>query len=44
MSGLAKEGRLDRLTKVKLPKCESCLAGKTTAKPFAKASRATIPL
>jgi len=41
---LAKEDFLDRLTKVKLPKCESCLAGKATAKPFGKASRASNPL
>jgi len=27
-----------------LPKCESCLAGKATAKPFGKASRASSPL
>jgi len=44
MNRLAKEGLLDRLTKVKLPQCESCLAGKTTAKPFGKASTATTPL
>jgi len=44
MSRLAKEGLLDRLTKVKLPKCESCLAGKATAKPFGKASRESSPL
>jgi len=39
VSRLAKEGILDRLTKVKLSECESCLAGKATAKPFDKASR-----
>jgi len=44
MRRLAKEGVLDQLTKVKLPKCESCLAGKATAKPFSKASRALSPL
>jgi len=44
MNRLAKEGLLDRLTKVKLPTCESCLAGKATAKPFSKASRATTLL
>jgi len=43
MNRLAKEGLLDRLTKVKLPRCKSCLAGKATAKPFGKASRATTP-
>jgi len=44
MNRLAKEGLLDRLTKVKLPRCESCLAGKAIAKPFGKASRAITPL
>ena len=44
MSRLVKEGLLKRLTKVKLPRCESCLAGKATAKPFGKASRALNPL
>jgi len=44
MSMLAKECPLDQLTKVKLPRCESCLAGKVTAKPFVKASRASCPL
>jgi len=44
MSQLAKEGLLDQLTEVKLPRCESCLAGKATAKPFDKASRASSPL
>ena len=44
MSRLAKEGLLDQLAKVKLPRCESCLAGKATAKPFGKASRASSPL
>ena len=44
MNRLAKEGLLDRLTKVKLTKCELCLAGKATAKPFGKVSRATSPL
>lgn len=40
MTRLAKEGLLGSLTKVKLPKCEPCLAGKATKKPFGKASRA----
>ena len=44
MNRLAKEGILDRSTKVKLPRCESCLAGKATEKPFGKASRAITPL
>ena len=52
MNRLAKEDHLDCLTKVKLPRCESCLADKATAKPsdkatakpFDKASRASSPL
>jgi len=44
MSRLLKEGLLDQITKVKLPRCESCLAGKATAKPFGKASTASSPL
>jgi len=44
MSRLAKEGLLDQLTKVKLPKRESCLAGKATAKPLGKALRESSPL
>ena len=44
MSSPGKEGLLDQLTKVKLPRCESCLAGKATAKPFGKASRLSSPL
>ena len=44
MNRLAKEGLLDRLTKAKLSRCKSCLAGKATAKPFDKASRATTSL
>ena len=44
ISRLAKEGLLDRLTRIKLPRCESCLAGKTTIKPFGKALRASSPL
>jgi len=36
---LAKEGLLDRLTRVKLPKCEPCLAGKATINSFSKAMR-----
>jgi len=35
---------LDGLTKFKLPKCEPCLAGKSTIKPFSKAMRASSPL
>ena len=44
MGRLAKEGLLDRLTRVKLPRCEPCLAGKATIKPFGKAMRASSPL
>ena len=44
ISRLAKECLRDRLTKVKLPRCESCLDGKATIKPFGKASRASSPL
>jgi len=44
MSRLVKEGLLDPLTKVKLLRCESCLASKATAKPFGKAARALSPL
>ena len=41
---LAKEGFLDRLTRVKLHRCESCLASNATMKPFGKALRASSPL
>ena len=44
MSKLAKEGLLDQLTEVKLPRCESRLADKATAKSFGKASKASNPL
>lgn len=44
MNRLAKDGLLDQLTRVKLPRCEPCLAGKATKKPFGKASRASSPL
>jgi len=44
MGRLAKEGLLDQLTRVKLPRCELCLAGKATIKPFSKAIRASSPL
>ena len=44
MGRLAKEGLLDRLTRVKLPRCEPCLAGKATIKPFSKPMRASSPL
>jgi len=38
MNGLAKEGT------VKLPRCESCLVGKATTKPFGKDSKASSSL
>ena len=44
MRRLVKEGLLDQLTRVKMPKCEPCLAGKATIKPFGKAMRASSPL
>jgi len=44
MRRLAKEGLLDRLTRVKLPRCEPCLASKATIKPFSKAMKASSPL
>ncbi|KAJ4744662.1 Gag-Pol polyprotein [Rhynchospora pubera] len=44
MTRLAKVGLLGPLTKVSLPRCEGCLAGKATRKPFGKAVRATTPL
>ena len=44
MTRLAKEGLLGSLTQVMLPRCEPCLAGKVTKKPFGKASRALSSL
>ena len=44
MGRLAKESLLYRLTGVKSPRCEPCLAGKTTMKPLSKAMRASSPL
>ena len=41
MTRLALEGFLRQLTKIDLPTCESCLAGKACHKPFGKAARAT---
>ena len=40
MTRLVRDGLLSSLTKVDLPTCEHCLAGKATRKPFNKASRA----
>src|SRR5438270_549399 len=44
MSRLVKSGLTGSLTKVTLPTCESCLAGKATRKSFGKARRASAPL
>ena len=44
MHRLAREGMLGPLTKVELPICENCLAGKTTKKPFAKGIKVGKPL
>jgi len=44
MNKLTKKRILNRLTNVKMPRCESCLASKATVKPFGKASRASSPL
>ena len=41
MGRVAKKGLLDRLTRVKLSRCEPCLAGKATIKPFSKTMRAS---
>jgi len=43
MSRLPNEGLLDQFTKVKLPRCGPCLAGKATIKSFGKALRASTP-
>jgi len=44
MGRLAKEGLLDQLTRVKLPRCEPRFAGKATIKPFRKVMRASSTL
>ena len=44
MGRLSKQGHLDGLTRVKLPRCKPCLDGKATIKPFSKAMRASSPL
>jgi len=44
MGRLAKEAFLDRFTRVKLPRCEPCLADKATIKPFSRAMRASSSL
>ena len=44
MSRLDRQGLLDRLTRVKLSRCEPCLASKAIIKPFGKAMRASSRL
>jgi len=44
MGRLPKEALLYRLTRIKFPRYEPCLAGKATIKPFGKAMRAPSPL
>jgi len=44
MNRLAKEGHLGPFSKIDMPTCENCLAGKITRKPFGKAKRAEVPL
>ena len=44
MEGLAREGLFGSLTKINLPICEPCLAGKATRKPFGKGKRIDYPL
>jgi len=41
---LAREGLLSQLAKLSLPTCEHYLSGKSTKKPFGKATRASSPL
>jgi len=36
MNRLAKAGLLGSLTKIQMPICENCLAGKASRKPFGK--------
>ena len=44
MNRLARENLLGQFTKIDMPTCEYCLAGKTIRKPFEKGTRAEIPL
>jgi len=44
MGRVTKEGLLDRLIRIKLPRCKPSLSGKATIKPFSKAMRASSPL
>ena len=44
MNRLARDGLLGQIAKINLPTCEHCLLGKSTSKPFGKATQAFIPL
>ena len=44
MNRLARENLLGQFTKIDMPTCEYCLAGKTIRKPFGKGTRAEISL
>lgn len=44
MNRLAKEGHLGPFSKIEMPTCENCLAGKITRKPFGKVKRENFPL
>ena len=39
MNRLVRENLLGQFTKIDMPTCEYCLAGKTTRKPFKKGTR-----
>ena len=41
---LARENLLSQFTKIDMPNCEYCLAGKTIRKPFEKGNRVKISL
>ena len=44
MNRLVRETLLGQFSKIDMPTCEYCLAGKTTRKPFEKGTRVEIPL
>ena len=44
MNRLARENLLGQFTKIDMPTCEYCLAGKIIRKPFGKGTRVEIPL
>ena len=44
MTRLTKEDLMGSLSKIELPTCKFCLAGKTAWKPFGKATRVEYPL